>query len=865
MALLNTSALQQRDVADRFAALIGELSVAELAVLESIGIDTEFSPDPATIVRWKSGERLPKRPNHLFLIWCFQRLGALPTVEQANQWLTLAGSEALSAAEAAILFDGRATPILESGPPAAVERAPSAPPAGWQQVLPELILLARSILFPLGNLQHARLSLCRRVRAVWVEDVLAHSFYNAAVVLDLPLQEIPDLVHAAWTGVLPQKSARPTVQLQGSQIVTLFAAAQQRLLIVGEAGGGKTTLLLQLADALTNLAIADPTQPLPVVLNLISWNIRKQPFADWLVEEICRRYFIPKRVAHYWVANDELLLLLDGFDEVAVGAREQCIRMLNAFLARHPLPIAICSRHADYVAQPGRLTLETTLLVRRLARPQIAAYLAQLTLPSPISAMLLQDDPILADLTATPMLLHLMINTLATITDKEQFSADLTKDAYPTLLDTYVRQMLAARRTLRQSARELAANSPFPVRLTQWRPSTPTVAEAEICYFLSWIADYLQRNSLNLFVVEQLQPAALLNRTQRIQYVYLSRLLTGCVGGVLGGLFIGAAYAVFNAAGAEGLLRGFVEGLIGGIAGGVVMAAIDRWRLTRGHWRSVTARVHSFIGMAIETGLITVAVGLSVWIGITALLGPLAWLGYSLPFWVKEGGIVGLLTGLSFGLFFGYKQWTTGHYRFQDDIATVEQIAWSTPDALRGLVYGSLFGLLGGLFLWLNDFESSITKIFPGVQVVGLLIWIGFVLGALFGGLTGQVITTTNRSSQPIGQSFRSASQLAVGMAVICALIGFVVGLCLSASWRATMTLATYGLFAAPLAFLWYGGIDIIKHLVLRSLLWRYYQIPWRLAAVLEIAVHAALLRRAGNGYQFIHPLLLNHFQARFK
>ncbi|MEZ4616995.1 MAG: hypothetical protein R2867_16025 [Caldilineaceae bacterium] len=171
-----------------------------------------------------------------------------------------------------------------------------------------------------------------------------------------------------------------------------------------------------------------------------------------------------------------------------------------------------------------------------------------------------------------------------------------------------------------------------------------------------------------------------------------------------------------------------------------------------------------------------------------------------------------------------------------------------------------IFGILGGVFIWLNAFDMAITTIFPGVSIVGLLALIGIVLGALFGGLTGQVITVTNRSSQTTMQSLRSSVQLALVIAGICALIGFFVGVISATSWRAVATLAVYGLFAAPLAFLWYGGIDMIKHLILRWLLWRRGQMPWQIHAFLSIATRAALLRRAGNGYQFIHPLLLEHF-----
>ncbi|MEZ4616994.1 MAG: NACHT domain-containing protein [Caldilineaceae bacterium] len=656
-ALLAETALQQSEVSDRFSELIRDLP-EDVETLSAIGVDTEFYPDRASITRWKNGTRLPKRPNHLYLIWGFHKLDVLSTVVEANRWLALAGHEALSIDEAMAIFGDTKIAVAEPEQPRMSSSAQSLStlPAAWTETLPEFFTFTRSLLFPLGNLRQAHTALCQQIRSVWIDDVLRHSFYDATVILDVNLQEMPDLVRPTWNDVLPQPSPLPAAYLLSSQIRTLFSAAHHRLLIVGGAGCGKTTLLLQLVDQLTQVAINDPSQPLPMLLNLISWNIRKQPLADWLVEEICRRYFITKRVARYWVEHDKLLLLLDGFDEVEVDAREHCIKTINEFLTHHPLPVAICSRDTDYMAQVGRLNLERAILVQRLSHAQIDEYLTNLQLPESFRTLVTQEDPYLAELAATPMLLHLLINTVDGQKTLTHSSSVVGQNTYFQLFEAYIHHMLAGRN-----------NQPEPI------------ADTAVYTHLGWIAEQMQCQSLNLFVVEQLQPICLPHLSERIQYVLVSRLLVGTVGGIVGGLFIGAAYAVFNGAGMEGLMRGLVEGLISGVCGGLIIGAIDRWRLTHRNWRSVADTVHGFVGMLIETGIITLSVGLTVWIGIVLFLGLPRWLAYSLTFWANEGGIVGLLAGLTFGLFFGYKQWTTGHYRFQDDIATVEQISWSNP------------------------------------------------------------------------------------------------------------------------------------------------------------------------------------------
>ena len=59
----------------------------------------------------------------------------------------------------------------------------------------------------------------------------------------------------------------------------------------------------------------DSTQPIPVVLNLSSWTPR-QSLADWLVSELKSKYYVSLKIGQPWVDSDELLLLLDGLDEV---------------------------------------------------------------------------------------------------------------------------------------------------------------------------------------------------------------------------------------------------------------------------------------------------------------------------------------------------------------------------------------------------------------------------------------------------------------------------------------------------------------------------------------------------------------------
>jgi hypothetical protein len=59
---------------------------------------------------------------------------------------------------------------------------------------------------------------------------------------------------------------------------------------------------------------------------------------------------------------------------------------------------------------------------------------------------------------------------------------------------------------------------------------------------------------------------------------------------------------------------------------------------------------------------------------------------------------------------------------------------------------------------------------------------------------------------------------------------------------------------------LWYGGLDIINHFILRLLLVIQGHTPSHYDRFLNYVVDRILLQRVGGGYRFIHRLLLDHF-----
>ena len=64
----------------------------------------------------------------------------------------------------------------------------------------------------------------------------------------------------------------------------------------------------------------------------------------------------------------------------------------------------------------------------------------------------------------------------------------------------------------------------------------------------------------------------------------------------------------------------------------------------------------------------------------------------------------------------------------------------------------------------------------------------------------------------------------------------------------------------ATMAWLWFGGTDVINHYVLRLYLAFERSLPLRPSRMLDLAVHLGFMRRVGNGYMFAHSTLRDHF-----
>jgi GTPase SAR1 family protein len=354
--------------------------------------------------------------------------------------------------------------------------------------------------------------LLNKVKNYWIEGVLEKSLHSR-VMVELSLEERLDAVEHLGIDELPDKSGQALPTGVGVTDVFNRMGEGRTLLILGEPGAGKTTTLLTLTKHLITRTEQDLSRPIPVVFNLSSWASKRQNIADWVVQELNRQYKVSKSLAKTWIKEQQLLLTLDGLDEVKSEYREDCVQALNEFMQKHgQTEIIVCSRIQDYNALSTRLQLQGAICVQSLTDEQIKQYLNSAGNQLEALRTLLEKDTALQELAKSPLTLSVM--TLAyegkLVEDLPQI--DSIEEHRRHLFNTYIETMFSRKEAKQKYPKEQAM---------RW---------------LIWLAKRLSQTSQTMFLIEGLQPTWFQTKTQKILYRIGSFLIGGLLGGLIGGL-----------------------------------------------------------------------------------------------------------------------------------------------------------------------------------------------------------------------------------------------------------------------------------------------------------------------------------------
>ncbi len=353
--------------------------------------------------------------------------------------------------------------------------------------------------------------LLQRVKDAWIEGVLKQSLHNE-VLIELRKERqdnAVDKLNYPFNLTLQRaEMAEESPVLQGA-IREIYEEGERTLLILGAPGAGKTITLLDLTRQLANDATFDANQAIPVIFNLSSWTNKRQPLADWLVDELLTKYRIPTKIGHKWVEdveNHPLALMLDGLDEVTPGLQSACVQAINTFREKYALNgIVVACREKEYNDIASKLKLEQALTVKPLTNQQIADYLNAAGTDLDGLRAALPKDGTLRELASSPLMLSMM------------------SLAYQNQPPETIRQDIAENTDARRN--NLFAT--YVQRMFQRPRHSVVYDENKTRRWLTYLAHNMHKHGQTIFQIENLQPGWLLTKTEFWLYAMLSRLWGG--------------------------------------------------------------------------------------------------------------------------------------------------------------------------------------------------------------------------------------------------------------------------------------------------------------------------------------------------
>jgi serine/threonine protein kinase len=650
--------------------------------------------------------------------------------------------------------------------------------------------------------QRNRYHMLQNVRSFWVAGVLENSLHGAALI-DLGMRQESGVVGHPWDTLVRMSGSPDQTLPSGTPILRIFDQLNGKLLILGDPGSGKTTTLLELTRDLLDRAESDEAHPIPVVFNLSSWSESRKPLTEWLVDELTSKYQVPRKVAQAWVKSDDLMLLLDGLDEVDAPQREACVQAVNIYREEHGfVDVVVCSRSADYEALTNKLKLNGAIVLQPLSEAQVDTYLGSFGPEMATVRGMLEEDETLRELSQSPLMLSILAFAYRGVSAEQLPRLDTLEARRAHLFEVYLQRMF------------------------ERRVGEKAFTQEQTVHYLSWLAQKMQEHTQTVFHIENLQPTWLSDE-RRQRYYSSVRVIDVPARVVL------AAMPAFILAEPALNIAGWLIGALYGLAMG-----LSGWLGTGGH----PQRLSNQLIVGAFTGFVW---GLSVGVRYGLVRGIVFGLGTTV-----FGALVSVLASV-----------LLGNVSLElDRITPVEALRFSyrKMDPRLGII-GLVAGAVGVVPFRLVFAPGSL----PLAQFVTGMIGGGLVNGLgvlLTSGLTASEMEIRTRPNQGTWSSLGNGGRIWLGFSAILILFGLL-GIAPVSSLAAGLAIGI--ILSLSLGYsigLNYGGSTVIRHIALRRILYRDGAIPSNYARFLDYAASLIFLRKVGGGYIFVHRLLLEYF-----
>ena len=361
---------------------------------------------------------------------------------------------------------------------------------------------------------------------------------HAAVHANLSQDSRPLGVSRCWD-VEVKAGNRPSFQLPPkASMAKVFDRTNGKLVILGAAGSGKTTTLLELAQVLVSRAEKDASLPVPTLFELGSWKAESGAIADWLIAQLQYKYGISPAVGKKWLAQQKLLPLLDGLDEVETHRQNICIQAINQFVESEfkPKHLVACSSFEVYKNCQTRFKLQAAVLFKPLTETQIQNYLLEAR--SRELWYSIDNEPELLKLAKVPLFLSMMALAYEDILIESWKRITSPEEQRKYLLTAYIRHQMTG-------------------EVKQY-PRNKELRPEQIRHWLGWLAKKMEQQGTQEFYLDRIPSSWLQTSEERRKYQFGVKLVGGLIWVILGliatlvsgsiwGLIAGAVAAVISA------------------------------------------------------------------------------------------------------------------------------------------------------------------------------------------------------------------------------------------------------------------------------------------------------------------------------
>lgn len=221
----------------------------------------------------------------------------------------------------------------------------------------------------------------------------------------------------------------------------------------------------------------------------------------------------------------------------------------------------------------------------------------------------------------------------------------------------------------------------------------------------------------------------------------------------------------------------------------------------------------------------------------------------------REGALVGIILGLGIGVIYSIDR--------KRLVIETTRVTWSWNHFQNkyktGFKNGLIPGLLAGVLFGIIDFfleNSSIEGLYHllAILVMGLSLSLtGGLIGMFTSGFRKKISEKTTYPNEGIKTTFQNS--IIYGLLIM--LISLII---ISFSFSLTEGIRIC-LVIGPFAILWLGGMNVIRHYVLRGMVYLSDFSPRNYIDFLDYSVYQlGFLQRVGGGYIFIHRMLMEHF-----